>query len=200
MRLTRRSLAAALGALAPAASLRVGRAFAADAHEVTIGKADAPVTIVEYFSMTCPHCAHFAETTLPALEKRYIDTGKIKLVLRDFPLDEVALKAALIAHCGSDDRYEAFVKEMFKTQETWIRAPDPLAALKELGKVGGLTDAEMDACLADKAMENAVLQSRLDAQSSLEVDSTPTLIVNGTKYPGDRSIEDLADIIDPLLK
>ncbi len=140
MRLTRRSFAAAIGAV-PTAALLVGRAAAAEVHEVTLGDAKAPVTIIEYFSLTCPHCAHFATNTLPDLKKQYIDTGKVKLVLRDFPLDQIALKAAVIAHCAGDDHYPAFVEEMFKTQGNWEQASDPVASLKELGRLGGLTDA-----------------------------------------------------------
>ena len=121
-------------------------------------------------------------------------------MLRDFPLDQIALKAAVIAHCAGDDHYPAFVEEMFKTQGNWEQASDPVASLKELGRLGGLTDQQVDACLADKSMEDAVLQSRLDAQNTYQVESTPTFIVNGKKYPGDRDIQEFATIIDPLLK
>jgi protein-disulfide isomerase len=200
MRLTRRKLAAAVAATPTVAALLTGRASAAEVHEVTLGDAEAPVTIIEYFSLTCPHCAHFATNTLPELKKQYIDTGKVKLVLRDFPLDQIALKAAVIAHCAGDDHYPAFVEEMFKTQASWEGASDPVASLRELAKLGGLTDKDVDACLADKSMENAVLQSRLDAQNTYQIDSTPTFIINDKKYSGDRDIKELAAIIDPLLK
>jgi protein-disulfide isomerase len=172
---------------------------AADLGESAIGDAAAPVTIIEYSSLTCPHCAAFHSKTLPELKKRYIDTGKVRLVLRDFPLDQVALKAAVIAHCAGPERRPQFIDVFFAQQASWTRAKDPVQALKQLAQLGGLSADQADACLADKSLEDAVLQARLDGQQKFDISSTPTFIVGGKSYPGDQSIEQFAALIDPLL-
>jgi protein-disulfide isomerase len=173
---------------------REGRA--ADVKERVLGNADAPVTIIEYASLTCPHCAAFHSETLPALKERYIDTGKAKLVFRDFPLDQVALQAAVLAHCAGDQRYFAFLDAMFANQATWARASDPVGALKQLARLGGLAEDQADACLADRSMQDAVLQARLEGEQKFAVSSTPTLLVNGKKVAGAHDIETLAQAID----
>ena len=119
---------------------------------------------------------------LPQLKERYIATGKVRLVYRDFPLDERALAAAVLAHCAGPDRYFGFLDVLFQTQSNWASADDHLAALKQLGKLGGLTDQQMDACFADEELTNRILQSRLDAQNQYEVSSTPTFVIDGKNY------------------
>jgi len=168
--------------------------------EASIGDPAAPVTMIEYSSLTCPHCAAFHKEVLPGLKERYFDTGKVRLVLRDFPLDESALRAAMIAHCAGPERYPAFVDVFFAQQQSWARASDPVAALKQLARLGGLGEAEIDACLADKKLEEAVLQARLQGQNQFDIQSTPTFIIDGKAYPGSRSVDEFAAIIDPLLK
>jgi protein-disulfide isomerase len=174
-------------------------ATAAEVAEGAIGSATAPVTVIEYSSLTCPHCAAFHEETLPGLKARFIDTGKVRLVTRDFPLDQPALQAAVLAHCAGPARYPTFVDVFFTQQENWARAPDPVAALKQLAQLGGLPATEADACLADKAMEEAVLQMRLAGQQQFDIRSTPTFIIQGKAYPGNRSVDEFAAIIEPLL-
>ena len=149
--------------------------------------------------MTCPHCAAFHADTLPGLKARYIDTGKVRLVLRDFPLDQNALKAAMIAHCAGPERQPQFVEVFFAQQASWARAGDPVQALKQLAQLGGLGPAQVDACLADKALEDAVLQARLEGQEKYDIQSTPSFIIDGKTYAGDQSVDKFAAIIDPLL-
>jgi protein-disulfide isomerase len=186
--------------LAPAlVALGVRPGHAAEVAERTLGDAAAPVTIIEYASLTCPHCAHFHTEELPPIKAKYIDTGKAKLVFRDFPLDQVALQAAVLAHCAGDARYFRFLDAMFASQESWARASDPVAALKQLAKLGGLPEAEADACLADRTMQDAVLQARLDGEQQFDVASTPTLIIGGKIYKGGRGIDEISKAIDPLL-
>jgi protein-disulfide isomerase len=150
-----------------------------------LGNPAAPITIIEYASMTCPHCAHFADDVLPGLKKKWIDTGKAKLVLRDFPLDDEAVHASMIARCAPPDRFYAYVDTFFSDQEKWVTAPDYQAALARLAALGGMSRDEVDKCLKDNALENRVLASRLAAANQLGINATPTFFVNGTKYTGE---------------
>lgn len=184
-----------LGAL----SFGAERAFAVDLGDPAIGDPAAPVTIIEYSSLTCPHCAAFHAKILPELKQRYIDTGKVRLVLRDFPLDATALKAAIVAHCAGPERQPQFVEVFFAQQQNWARAADPVQALKQLAKLGGLGEAQIDACLADKELENAILQARLDGEQKYKINSTPSFIIDGKTVAGEQSVDAFAAMIDPLL-
>jgi protein-disulfide isomerase len=172
---------------------------AAEPSEQAMGDPDAPVTLIEYASLTCPHCAQFHIEVLPDLKERYISAGKVRLIYRDFPLDQQALTAAALAHCAGPDRYFGFLDVLFETQSSWARADDYLGALKKLGKLGGMSDEQIDQCLADQELMDGIMQTRLDGQNEHQVSSTPTLVVNGEVYPGSRSIEALSEVIDPLL-
>lgn len=196
--LGRRSLLAITGAAALAFRARLGAA--ASVAERALGDPQAELTVVEWFSMTCPHCAAFHLETLPELKRRYLDTGKVRLVVRDFPTDALALRAAVLAHCAGPERYFAFVDALLANQARWAGAKDPAAALRQMAKLGGLADAQIDACLADTALENAVLQTRLEAQQKYDIRSTPSFLVNGKVYAGNRSPDDFAALFDPLLR
>ncbi|HWK46114.1 MAG TPA: DsbA family protein [Stellaceae bacterium] len=154
--------------------------------DIVLGDRSAPVTIVEYASLTCPHCADFTKNTLPDVKKNWIDTGKAKLVFRDYPLDAVAVKAAVIAHCGGPERFFGFVEVFFASQTSWAQASDPVAALTRLAKLGGLSDTQVNACLADEKATNAVIASRLAAEKQYDVSSTPTFFINGQRLVGDQ--------------
>ena len=158
--------------------------LAVSQQDRVLGKLDAPITIVEYASMTCPHCAHFDKDVLPDLKKKWIETGKAKLVLRDYPLDEVALRAAMIARCAPPERFYPLVDTLFQTQEQWALAKDWRGALEKAARLAAIGKKDFDACLANKAIEDQVVQSRLIATTQLGVDSTPTFFVNGTKFQG----------------
>jgi protein-disulfide isomerase len=153
-----------------------------------LGNPAAPVTIVEYASMSCPHCAHFAKDVLPALKKRWIDTGKAKLVFRDFPLDKLALQAAMVQRCAPSDRFFAFVDTFFADQQQWVLADDPKAAIARLAELGGMSNKDFDACMQNKAVENFILEERLAAAKALGVDATPTFFINGTKFTGEPTV------------
>ncbi len=147
-----------------------------------MGRADAPITIIEYASLTCPHCADFAEKTLPEIKKNWIDTGKAKLVFRDFPTPPAALAeaAAMIAHCsGNADRYFIFLDTYYHSQANWIRADNPLNALKGIARLGGITSDQVDKCLADRDLLGQMNARVQDAEDRYNVDSTPSFIVNG---------------------
>ena len=163
-----------------------------------LGNPDAPITIVEYASLTCPHCAHFTNDVLPELKKKWIDTGKAKLVLRDYPLDEPALRAAMIARCAPPDRYYAFVDTFFGSQEKWMAARDYRDALARLVKLGGMSREEFDNCLKNTTLENKIVEGRLIASKELDVNSTPTFFINGTKFSGAPTVEEFDKALSGL--
>ena len=163
-----------------------------------LGKPEAPITIVEYASLTCPHCAHFANDVLPEIKKAWIDTGKARLVLRDFPLDEPALRAAMIARCAPPDRYYAFADTFFAAQDKWVRNSDYREALARLAKLGGMGREEFDACLKNTELENKIVGERLKASQELQVNSTPTFFVNGSKLAGAPTVEEFEKVLSSL--
>jgi protein-disulfide isomerase len=152
--------------------------------DMVLGQASAPVTIIEYASMTCPHCAEFDIETFPKVKSDWIDTGKGKLIFRDFPLNEGAVSGALVAHCAPPDRFFAFVDVLFRSQEQWIASDgihaDPQALLR-LARLGGISEDKFNQCLSDKTAADRILNSRLVAQKDYDVDSTPTFFINGKK-------------------
>lgn len=164
----------------------------------TIGSADAPVTIVEYFSLTCPHCAAFHNGAYADLKEKYVDTGKVKFVYRDFPLDGVGLRAAMMARCVDEKRYPGVIQVLFKTQDNWARATDPVAELQKIGALAGLGAEAFESCVQSDALANGILAQRQEA-SAAGVRSTPTFEINGRMYPGSRSIEEFDEILEPLL-
>jgi protein-disulfide isomerase len=166
--------------------------------EQALGKADAPVTIVEYASMTCPHCAHFHETTLPELKTKYIDTGKVRLILREFPFDPRAEAGFMLARC-SKDNYFPMVDVLFKQQETWAAVQNAKDALLQIAKLAGFSQESFEACLTDQKLLEDVRAVRDRGAKEFGVDSTPTFFIGGNRYPGALSIAELSAIIDPLL-
>ena len=169
------------------------------AEDNVLGRAGAPVTIVEYASFTCPHCAQFHAEILPDLKKAYIDTGKARLVFRDFPLDRSAFAASVVARCAAASRYFGIVDLLFREQPRWASARDPMSALRRLATLAGISKKKLDACLADEKIQNAVLQQRLTASQKFNVTSTPTLIVNRAKYHGGLTLEQFRAVIDRAL-
>ncbi len=164
-----------------------------------LGKQDAPVVIVEYASMTCPHCASFHNEVLPELKKKYIDTGKVRYVYRDFPLDAVALQAAQIAECAGSERYFAVLDLIFQTQSQWAAAKDPMADLAKSLRIGGITEADIKTCLANDKIATAIVAER-QAGEKLGVSATPTLFINGERWTGARTIAALDDALAKVLK
>jgi protein-disulfide isomerase len=167
--------------------------------DVCLGSDKAPVLIIEYASMTCPHCAHFAATTFPELKKRYIDTGKVRYTLREFPLDPLAAAGFMLARCAGGDRYYPVVETLFAKQIEWV-TKEPVAPLSNIAKQFGFTEDTFKACLTNQKVLDSIEAVRDRAAKTLGVNSTPTFFVNGTKLVGDVSIEDLAKVIDPYLK
>jgi protein-disulfide isomerase len=166
--------------------------------EQAIGKPDAKVTIVEYASMTCPHCAHFHATTLPALKTKYIDPGKVRLILREFPFDPRAEAGFMLARCAGDN-YFPMVDVLFKQQMQWAGVENAKDALLQIAKLAGFTQEKFEACLTDQKLLEDVRSVRDRGDKDFGVDSTPTFFINGGRYPGAMSIGEISAIIDPLL-
>ena len=172
------------GAQAPKAGADAATLLAVTPQDRVLGKPDAPVTIVEYASLTCPHCAHFAKDVLPKLKSNWIDSGKAKLVMRPFPLDEPALRAEMVARCAPPAKYYPLIETLFETQDTWAISKDWRSALERTARLAGISKKDFDACLANKAVEDMVVSSRLVAATQLGVNSTPSFFVNGNKFEG----------------
>ncbi len=171
---------------------------AAALQERSIGSPDAPVTVIEYFSLTCPHCASFHNEVYGDLKKKYVDTGKVRFVYKEFPRDGVDLRAGMMARCADPRRYAGLVQVLFKNQPNWTRSSDPVGELAKIGRLAGIDDATFQSCIANEALANGLLAERQNA-SSQGVQSTPTFAIDGQLYPGSRSIEEFSEIIDPLL-
>jgi protein-disulfide isomerase len=167
--------------------------------DVVLGSDKAPVTIIEYASMTCPHCAHFSITTFPELQKRYIDTGKVRFIFREFPLDALAAAGFMLARCAGKDKFMPIVETLFAKQPQWL-VQQPIPPLMEIAKQFGFTQESFNQCLANQKVLDGIQDVRDRAAEKLGVNSTPTFFVNGKKLTGDQSIEALAKEIEPYLK
>jgi protein-disulfide isomerase len=169
--------------------------------EIAIGSAKAPVTITEYASMSCPHCAAFGENVFPMLRSKYIDTGKVRFVFREIPLDIKAAAASMLARCIAKDNSEKYfgaVEVLFKQQERLM--DQTMDTLKFLGKLNGMTEAEVETCEKDQALLDKLAADQKYAFDILKVDSTPTFFINGERVKGAMSFEELEARLKPLLK
>ena len=167
--------------------------------DIVLGSEKAPVTIIEYASMDCPHCAHFTTTTYPELKSHYIDTGKVRYIFREFPLHQIAVAGSMLARCAGKDKYMAVVEVLFAKQLDWV-VEQPLQPLEGLAKQFGFTVQSFNECLTNKKLEEDILAVRDHAIEKLGVNSTPTFFINGKKLVGDVSIDQMAKEIDPYLK
>ena len=200
--ISRRFLIGAMAAVPVASALTPLPGSAAGIGErpgdLVLGDPDAPVTVIEYFSLTCPACRWFHQNIFNPLKRDYVDAGTVRFVARDFPLNLPAVQAAILAHCAGRDRYFAFVDVLFETFDDWASARDYTEMLAQIGELGGVSRDRFDACLADTDLENSIFQSMASAQAEYDVNSTPTVIVNGERYEGKMSFEAFARHIDRL--
>jgi protein-disulfide isomerase len=171
---------------------------AAPLPEMALGKADAPVTIVEYSSLSCPHCAVFHRDVLPVLKKDYIDTGKVRYVVREFPLNDAALAGAVVARCLDPSRYFAFIDLLFSRQREWATEADAFTPLKEFAKQAGMTPEEFDKCIDNDALQQQILSTRDEGQKK-GVNATPSFFINGKLFDGRPTIEGFAEAIKPYV-
>ena len=159
--------------------------------DIVVGSANAPNTIVEYASMTCPHCAQFQTEVFPQVKAKYIDTGKARYILREFPLDNLAAAAFMLARCSGNDRYYPMVDALFSTQESWaVPGVDAKDKLLRIARQAGMSKDEFDKCLTDKELFSKIVQVRHIANDKFQVDSTPTFFINGKRLKGDHQLKD----------
>jgi protein-disulfide isomerase len=211
--LSRRTLIAGLGTTALAggalaAGIRPAAAQDADVAELhkagplgdkVLGSQSAPVTIVEYASVTCPHCATFHEQTYPTLKSKYIDTGKVRLIFREFPTQPapVAIGGFMLARC-SGDNYYPMLDAIFAQQRSW--AQDPYNGFLKIALQAGFTKEKFETCLQDQKLAEQIQNVAERGNKEFKVESTPTFFINGKKYVGVLSVAELEKILEPLLK
>ena len=169
----------------------------------SLGKDDAPVTIVEYASFTCGFCASFHINTFPKLKEKYIDTGKVRLIFRPFPTGpaELSIAAGMLAHCAGKDRYFAMTSALMETQRNWMSSQDPVPMLQKLANQAGIDNEKFTQCLSDKTLASEIHRTGLRGYETFGVEGTPTFFINGTiMVDGDVNIDNLSKLIDPLIK
>ncbi|HZF75278.1 MAG TPA: thioredoxin domain-containing protein [Acetobacteraceae bacterium] len=163
--------------------------------ERAAGQPDAAVTVIEYFSLTCGHCANFHRDTLPQVKRELIEPGRARLVFRDFPLDQVALTAAAVARSLPPERYEPFIGTLFQTQERWAFSQNPREELARMAALAGMPRAAFDAAVADQALQRAILEMRLEGQRQHNVNSTPTFVFGNRTVPGNIPFDRFASLV-----
>ena len=167
--------------------------------DVALGPDNAKVTIIEYASLTCSHCAAFHRDTYPALKSRYIDTGQVRYILREFPLDPLATAGFMLARCDGEQKYYPVVDMLFQQQRAWAYVDKPLDALRQMMRQAGFSQEKFDSCLRDQKLYDAVNAVKNRGIETFKVDSTPTFFINGQRHPGNLSIDEIEKIIKPLL-
>ncbi|WP_420345207.1 DsbA family protein [Pelagibius sp.] len=160
-----------------------------------LGAPDAPITILEYSSLTCPHCASFHRGTLPQVKTDWIDTGKARLVYRHYPLDQLALRAAAAANCIEGDGFFGFLDVLFNNQPQWSRSQDPIGALQQFAALAGLSPEAFQACIVDETTITRILEVQRDGRDTYEVASTPSFVINGQRVIGARSYDEFAAVL-----
>ena len=163
--------------------------------EMALGDPKAPNVVIEYASMTCTHCQRWHEEVYPEFKTKYIDTGKVYFIFREYPLDPLATSAFMLARCGPKERYFPIVDLLFDQQKSWAFVSDPVAALFGLVKQAGFTEDSFKACLTNQQILDGVNAVKDRASKELGVDATPTFFFNGKKKPGEQSLEDIQKLI-----
>ena len=201
--ITRRRALSATAGLGLAAAMPPWAAAqgARGVDEMALGAEDAAVEVIEYASLTCPHCARFHTDVFGKLKENYIEPGQVRFVMRDVYFDRYGLWAAMIARCGGPERYFGITDRLYRKQSEWARKPEPLEAvaeMKAIGRQAGLSDEQMDACLNDQAWAEALVAEYQKNREADGIDSTPTFVINGEKF-SNMPYDDFASTLDEML-
>ena len=167
--------------------------------EMAMGSPKAPVTIVEYASLTCSHCREFMMHRLPLLKSKYIDTGLVRFVYRDFPLDGYALRASMLSRCAGPDKFFAYVDAYFVQQPDWIQG-DPMKGLKKVARSSGMSDDQIETCLADRPLSQHIVASMQAGKEALDITGTPTFLIDGAVFSGAMPMTTFEALFDTALK
>ncbi|CCB67367.1 DsbA family protein [Hyphomicrobium sp. MC1] len=168
--------------------------------ELSLGSADAKVTVVEYASMTCPHCAHFTNEVFEPFKKKYIDTGKVRYIFRDFPLDNLAAAVSMLARCAGKDKALPLIETFYEKQSDWaFTGGSPVPKLFDIAKQAGFTQESFDKCLTDQKLLDAITAERSRASETFGVNATPTFFINGKKLQEAPTMEAFDKVLEPLL-
>ena len=168
--------------------------------EKIMGRVDAPVTLTEYASFTCFHCANLHQGALVMIKKEYIDTGKVRLIYRDFPLDQIAEAASMLARCAAPDRYFPMVQMLYRSQRNWSRSANPAAALAQIGRLAGISQKSFEACMGHRELYESIIKSRNTASKTKQVRSTPTLFLGEEMIQGELTAARLRVLLDAALR
>ncbi|MBU8547225.1 thioredoxin domain-containing protein [Roseomonas sp. F4] len=167
--------------------------------ERAIGREDAPVTVIEFHSLTCGNCANFHTQHFPRIKAAYVDPGLVRFVLRDFPLDRVAVDAAALVHCAGPERFEALLSVLYTNKEAWAHSPDARGWLRRTAGLAGLSPARLEACWTDRGFSDPIIASRLQAEREFSISATPSFVIGGQVQRGVLTFERFAQLVQPLL-
>jgi len=167
--------------------------------EISMGSKDAPVVMINYSSLSCGHCAHFYTDTLPEIQKKYIKPGHLRIIFRDYPGDQVSLKAHQLAWCKGEIKYLDLMKILYTAQDKWLLADDPVTALKAVALQNGITPQQFDACLKNQELLDQIIAERLNGQKKYNIKATPTIVINAKIIQKALNLEELDDIMKPFL-
>lgn len=168
--------------------------------DIWVGKADAPVSIIEYAALTCSHCGAFHNGTYKELKAKYVDTGKVRIALREFPLHVLGIAGFMLARCEGPERRTAIVDLLFSKQQEWLSSKKPFDTLVKMSKQAGISQENFEKCLKNKELYGKVEAMRTDASNKFKVKSTPTFFVNGVMVVGGRSLTEFENVLKPMLK
>jgi protein-disulfide isomerase len=200
MPISRRTLLSVVAAGSLAPGLAPSMAWADEdprRTERSFGHPDAKVTVTEFFSLTCTHCAHFSNAVMPQVTKDLVDTGKLRFVYHDFPLDQVALTAAMVARALPPSEYEPFISTLFASQDRWAfaRGADPVLELAKLAALAGLSQDTYNATIADTGLRNWIVAQQTADQKQYGIDSTPTFLIGGKTHPGALEYDEFSKLV-----
>lgn len=167
--------------------------------ERVIGRPDAPVSVIEFHSLTCGNCARFHTEVFPRIRAAYIDPGLVRFQMRDFPLDRLALDAAALVHCGGPQRYEALLGALYAGKEAWAHSQDARSWLRRTGMLAGIPGPRIESCWTDRGFTDPILVMRLQGEREFGVNATPSFVINGQLHRGVQDFERFAAVVRPLL-